>query len=148
MFGVLRLIAWTLIPLNICDMFTSSTLGLLLGLASIVNARTLSKRVSGCRVQPGDDQFPSQEEWAKLDSEVGGRLIAAVPSAQFCHNLPAGNCTFEQWSSSIFMTTNPGSMLAVRYLSSSKFSALILFTLRQTGNKSVKRDSWTDDQPY
>ena len=105
-------------------MLAFSTLGLLLGLASIVNARALSKRVSGCRVQPGDNQFPSQEEWAELNSEVGGRLIAAVPSAQFCHNLPAGNCTFEQLSSSIFMTTNPGSMLAVRYLSSSKFGAL------------------------
>ncbi|CAJ2508714.1 Uu.00g137400.m01.CDS01 [Anthostomella pinea] len=38
-----------------------------------------------CRYIPGDAGWPSQRQWARLNSTVGGRLIATVPVAHVCH---------------------------------------------------------------
>lgn len=52
-------------------------------------------------------------EWDKLNSSIDGRLVAIVPSAKFCHELPAGNCSSLQWSSMLFRATTPGAMANV-----------------------------------
>lgn len=66
---------------------------------------------SGCRNQPGDPGFPSTTEWAALNSTVDGRLLAVVPSAKYCEDLP---CTETQWFSSVFRATIPGGTDFVR----------------------------------
>ncbi|KAH8115773.1 FAD-binding domain-containing protein [Phellopilus nigrolimitatus] len=65
---------------------------------------------SVCRNLPGDPAFPSQVQWDQLSSQVGGRLLSVVPSAQFCHELPSGNCTEDQWTSATFRATIPGAV--------------------------------------
>lgn len=39
-----------------------------------------------CRNIPGDVDWPTQQEWASLNTTVGGRLIATVPLASVCHD--------------------------------------------------------------
>ncbi|TDL18688.1 FAD-binding domain-containing protein [Rickenella mellea] len=68
-----------------------------------------------CRVQPGDPGFPSVQQWSQLSAQVGGRLVQVVPSAKFCHSLPAGNCTQDQWTSTTFRSTIPGAMDAYNW---------------------------------
>ena len=48
-----------------------------------------------CRCFPGDACWPSQAEWASLNSSVDGRLIATIPLASPCHdpNHNAALCT-------------------------------------------------------
>jgi hypothetical protein len=108
-------------------------------LSTWTNALSFEARAPRCRVQPGDREFPSQTDWNRLNEEVGGRLVAVVPSAKFCHDLPSGNCTLDQWSSSNFMVTNPGTMLSVRGSLLCQFVHLIEFKLypscRLTGNR-------------
>lgn len=41
-----------------------------------------------CRYLPGDDQWPDNAQWAALNQSLGGRLIATVPQASVCHNIP------------------------------------------------------------
>ncbi|KAF4614409.1 hypothetical protein G7Y89_g15329 [Cudoniella acicularis] len=43
---------------------------------------------ASCRYIPGDDKWPSQSDWALLNSTVGGRLIATIPQASICHTSP------------------------------------------------------------
>lgn len=38
-----------------------------------------------CRFIPGDVGWPSLQDWAELNSTVGGRLIVTVPVASICH---------------------------------------------------------------
>ncbi|KAK8067554.1 FAD-binding domain-containing protein [Apiospora saccharicola] len=38
-----------------------------------------------CRVLPGDAEWPSQQEWTKLNQTIGGRLISSVPLGQACY---------------------------------------------------------------
>ncbi|KAB5525547.1 hypothetical protein GE09DRAFT_1178214 [Coniochaeta sp. 2T2.1] len=38
-----------------------------------------------CTCIPTDDCWPDENEWHKLNSTVGGRLIATVPAASVCH---------------------------------------------------------------
>lgn len=66
-----------------------------------------------CRNLPGESGFPSRAEWDKLNSSIDGRLVAVVPSAKLCHELPAGNCSSLQWSSMLFRATVPGAMANV-----------------------------------
>ncbi|SJL12451.1 uncharacterized protein ARMOST_15878 [Armillaria ostoyae] len=61
-----------------------------------------------CRTVPGDPSFPSGEEWNSLNSSVSGRLVKAVPSAQFCNM--HGGCTDAEWTSSSFRADIPGAM--------------------------------------
>ncbi|KOS23052.1 hypothetical protein ESCO_003775 [Escovopsis weberi] len=42
-------------------------------------------RSGECKVFPGDDGWPSQEEWDALDSVLGGALIKSVPIAAPCY---------------------------------------------------------------
>lgn len=44
--------------------------------------------VSGeaCRTMPGDPDWPSNREWAQLNSSVNGRLMFATPMASVCHD--------------------------------------------------------------
>jgi hypothetical protein len=56
---------------------------------------------AACRAMPGDPDWPNAEEWKKLNSTVGGRLIATVPLATPCHDphYDGPICAFlkEQW---------------------------------------------------
>ncbi|UPK92955.1 hypothetical protein LCI18_003890 [Fusarium solani-melongenae] len=57
----------------------------LLLLASGCSATASSYKAS-CKCFPGDSCWPSQREWARLNSTVGGRLIATVPLGTPCHD--------------------------------------------------------------
>jgi len=63
-----------------------------------------------CRNVPGDPGFPSEEQWSALNSTISGRLVEVVPSAKFCHGLPGGSCTYQQWTSGVFRDEIPGAM--------------------------------------
>jgi len=39
-----------------------------------------------CRYLPGDERWPSMEQWAQLNASVSGRLIATVPAGHVCHD--------------------------------------------------------------
>lgn len=39
-----------------------------------------------CRCFPGDDCWPSSEEWSRFNETLGGKLIATVPLASPCHD--------------------------------------------------------------
>ena len=47
---------------------------------------------SSCRCLPGDNCWPSPQEWAQLNATVQGRLIATVPLGAPCHD-PTYNAT-------------------------------------------------------
>ncbi|PBK73639.1 FAD-binding domain-containing protein [Armillaria solidipes] len=66
-----------------------------------------------CRTVPGDPSFPSGEEWNGLNSSVSGRLVKAVPSAQFCNM--HGGCTDAEWTSASFRADIPGAMNQVNW---------------------------------
>ncbi|KAK0225640.1 FAD-binding domain-containing protein [Armillaria fumosa] len=66
-----------------------------------------------CRTVPGDPRFPSGEEWNSLNSSVSGRLVKAVPSAQFCNM--QGGCTDAEWTSASFRAGIPGAMNQVNW---------------------------------
>ncbi len=68
-----------------------------------------------CRNLPGDPLFPTDAQWVAYNKTIGGRLLAVVPSAEFCHGLPGGDCTEEMWTSTDFRTTVPGAMVNVRF---------------------------------
>lgn len=38
-----------------------------------------------CKCLPGDECWPGEKDWKKLDDSVGGRLHATVPLGQPCH---------------------------------------------------------------
>jgi hypothetical protein len=50
--------------------------------AAVVNAATNQT----CKYIPGDEGWPSQDVWSKLNRTVGGKLIATVPQASICHS--------------------------------------------------------------
>ena len=45
-----------------------------------------------------------------LNASVGGRLLSVVPSAKFCHEMPAGSCPEAEWTSTTFRRSVPGAM--------------------------------------
>ncbi|KAF8140748.1 hypothetical protein K438DRAFT_1692595 [Mycena galopus ATCC 62051] len=53
--------------------------------------------------------------WDALNATVSGRLVNVVPSAKFCHGLPSGACTPDQWGSALFRSTIPGAMDQVNW---------------------------------
>ncbi|PYI04014.1 FAD-binding domain-containing protein [Aspergillus sclerotiicarbonarius CBS 121057] len=77
-------------------------LGLGCLLAPGAQAVPATRRESSCRYLPGDQEWPSGAEWAKLNTTVGGRLIATVPLGSPCHdpNYNATECAYlaAQWS--------------------------------------------------
>ncbi|KLO17643.1 FAD-binding domain-containing protein [Schizopora paradoxa] len=63
-----------------------------------------------CRNLPGDPNFPSLSTWDAFNASVDGRLLSVVPSAKFCHELPAGQCNEDMWESTEFRADIPGAM--------------------------------------
>lgn len=41
---------------------------------------------SDCKCFPGDSCWPSDDEWSRLNSTVGGQLVATVPLGSPCHD--------------------------------------------------------------
>ncbi|KAJ6556385.1 FAD-binding domain-containing protein [Mycena capillaripes] len=66
-----------------------------------------------CRNVPGSAGYPNATAWSKLNATIGGRLVNAVPTAKYCASLPGGACTDAQWTSALFRSRNPGSMVDV-----------------------------------
>lgn len=44
-----------------------------------------------CRYAPEDKEWPSPDDWSRLNGTVGGRLIATIPQASVCHTSPYNN---------------------------------------------------------
>ncbi|VDB91853.1 unnamed protein product [Peniophora sp. CBMAI 1063] len=59
-----------------------------------------------CRNQPGDPDYPTDDDWTQLNSTVDGRLVAAVPTAKWCADV---GCSQTEWESSNLRATLPGS---------------------------------------
>lgn len=53
-----------------------------LALAATINAQC----DSDCKCFPGDDCWPTVEEWNDFNSTIDGKLIATVPLAAACHD--------------------------------------------------------------
>ncbi|KAI1107967.1 FAD-binding domain-containing protein [Jackrogersella minutella] len=55
---------------------------------AIVKSNSTKRQSRGdeCRSIPGDDSWPTPEDWDSLNDTVEGRLIATVPIAAPCHN--------------------------------------------------------------
>ncbi|KAJ7093372.1 FAD-binding domain-containing protein [Mycena belliarum] len=66
----------------------------------------------GCRNVPGSAGYPSPASWTAFNATIFGRLIEAVPTPKYCADLPGGPCTDAQWSSALFRSQNPGSMVS------------------------------------
>ncbi|KAI1768641.1 FAD-binding domain-containing protein [Hypoxylon sp. FL1150] len=45
--------------------------------------------LEGCRASPGTAEWPLAQEWAQLNSSLGGALIPAVPPASVCYDGPS-----------------------------------------------------------
>ncbi|KAJ7056672.1 FAD-binding domain-containing protein [Mycena amicta] len=67
-----------------------------------------------CRNVPGDAGYPATTTWDAFNASISGRLVAVVPSAKFCANIPGG-CTDAQWTSSTFRGAIPGAMCQVNW---------------------------------
>ena len=67
--------------------------------------------LSTCRNVPGNPGYPTNEQWATLNSTVSGRLVEVVPFVEFCNT--RGGCTPEQSASSSFRAQVPGAMNGV-----------------------------------
>ncbi|KAJ5788017.1 FAD-binding domain-containing protein [Penicillium paradoxum] len=44
-----------------------------------------------CKVLPGDDNWPSQQDWDSLNKTLNGGLIASLPPGSVCHDEPFNN---------------------------------------------------------
>ncbi|KAF3766639.1 FAD binding domain-containing protein [Cryphonectria parasitica EP155] len=67
--------------LRILSLFLS-TLSIAHGLTAAVLNGTSPQ---SCRFLPGDEGWPNEEIWARLNMTVGGRLLLTVPVAHVCH---------------------------------------------------------------
>ncbi|KAL0938639.1 FAD binding domain-containing protein [Colletotrichum truncatum] len=71
------------------------------GLASAACPSRNDSRPPSCKYLPGDEGWPSQDTWAKLNKTVGGRLVATVPLGTPCHgeSYDAAECARlqEEW---------------------------------------------------
>jgi hypothetical protein len=63
-----------------------ATLRLLGDLPSCLGSSIFSRDLPSCRYLPGDDGWPSPQEWDKLNTTVHGQLIATVPLGSACHD--------------------------------------------------------------
>ena len=61
--------------------------------AVAVAAVRTSTTYKTCRCYPGDDCWPSVQDWASLNSTVSGRLVQIVPPGAPCHNPNFQNAT-------------------------------------------------------
>ncbi|OTA53870.1 FAD binding domain-containing protein [Hypoxylon sp. EC38] len=46
----------------------------------------VQNNVSRCRCFPGEECWPSSQEWAEFNRTLNGKLIATIPIASVCHN--------------------------------------------------------------
>lgn len=51
-----------------------------------VDGSSGSLNQSACRCFPGDDCWPSVQEWSKFNQSLEGKLIATIPIASACHD--------------------------------------------------------------
>lgn len=77
---------------NQCVMMFLLRIFLAVGLAYLCTGTTALAPSTQCRCYPGESCWPSQAEWAALNSSVGGRLVATVPLGSPCHD-PTYNAT-------------------------------------------------------
>lgn len=82
------------------------------GLVTSTNVTQSPLLTSTCRNVPGNPGYPTNEQWAALNTTVSGRLVRVVPFVEFCD--AHGGCTTEQSSSSSFRAEVPGAMNEVR----------------------------------
>ncbi|KAJ7691179.1 hypothetical protein B0H17DRAFT_1133949 [Mycena rosella] len=81
-------------------------------------------RMSCCNV-PGSPGYPTPAAWDAFNATISGRLVAVVPSAEFCRTLLGGACTdllkasssihrpptrSARWASGLFRSATPGAM--------------------------------------
>ena len=91
-----------LVSLFVCRALTST---------SFVTQSPLT--LSTCRNAPGNPGYPTNEQWAALNTTISGRLVEVVPFVEFC-NTQQGGCTAEQSASASFRAGVPGAMDEVR----------------------------------
>lgn len=63
-----------------------SVLALLASVWSVSARCNEPVNTSNCKCFPGDECWPTAEEWSDFNATVGGRLIATVPLAAACHD--------------------------------------------------------------
>ncbi|KAF7560209.1 hypothetical protein G7046_g3925 [Stylonectria norvegica] len=137
---------------------------LLLGNAAQASATSYAPP-SSCKCFPGDACWPSQKDWARLNSTVGGRLIATVPLASPCHDpqYNAAECKTlqDEWLYSTIHSESSSSVMAplfanqscdpfqpetgsctlgnyVRYAVDAKFPADIAAALKFADDKNIR----------
>jgi hypothetical protein len=63
-----------------------SALALLAFAATVSSQCNETEPVADCKCFPGDNCWPTAEEWSEFNSTIGGKLIATVPLAAACHD--------------------------------------------------------------
>ncbi|KAI8632857.1 FAD-binding domain-containing protein [Xylariaceae sp. FL1651] len=85
-------------------------------LASLVTGLAIDSRTAACKPIPGDFNWPTKNEWDKLNATVDGRLIATEPIAYVCHDPTYSNeaCAAlrTQWGVAELQTSQPAEFLA------------------------------------
>ncbi|KAI1135881.1 putative FAD-dependent isoamyl alcohol oxidase [Hypoxylon sp. FL0543] len=75
-----------------------------------------------CRYLPGDEGWPSEDDWSDLNNTVHGQLIATIPQGSVCHLLPYG--TYDEtacavlrakWTEAETYVTRPAEMMNPYY---------------------------------
>ncbi|KAJ6577666.1 FAD-binding domain-containing protein [Mycena capillaripes] len=89
-------------------MRSSFSASVLLVCSLLHSSQAFEEKRQTCRNVPGSAGFPNASTWSTLNATISGRLIAAVPSAEYCASL--GGCTDAQWTSALFRYTIPGAM--------------------------------------
>ncbi|KAK3986410.1 hypothetical protein QBC44DRAFT_248259 [Cladorrhinum sp. PSN332] len=91
------------------------------GFSSLRFANPVASRNSShprCKAFPGDPLWPSETEWSRLNSSLGGALLKPLPPASFCYptspNFDNGSCNFlfTNASQSTFYFDDPLTVLA------------------------------------
>ncbi|KAJ3477881.1 hypothetical protein NLG97_g8719 [Lecanicillium saksenae] len=90
---------------------TSVSVAALLGSAHGAALQTSNPQ---CRCSPRDPCWPSQSQWASLNSSVSGNLVAVQPVARVCHDptydAAACNASMALSESSVWRDQNPGAV--------------------------------------
>jgi hypothetical protein len=76
----------TSVPTTIMITFCRFALALLALTYSINAQYSRNITTSDCKCFPGDDCWPTVEEWSQFNATLNGRLIATVPLAAACHD--------------------------------------------------------------
>ncbi|KAF2010367.1 FAD-binding domain-containing protein [Aaosphaeria arxii CBS 175.79] len=73
--------------------------------------------IEGCKYIPGDDEWPTEAEWARLNDTLGGALLKPKPLASVCYAGPdydARKCSTLQrtWTSAALHANDPISIMS------------------------------------